>query len=167
MQAMRPFNYESGITNYELKKRWTKWMGKTGLIGPLRGGERGAATVELAVVLPILLSFLFGIMELGRVTMVCHVLSTTAREGARNACLPGADNATVLSRITDELSRSGLTLDSCEFIPSDVSTASRDQPVTVAVRINYESISWVSGLLPGLSGMQLQGVAVMRKEGFS
>ncbi|MFH1738938.1 MAG: TadE family protein [bacterium] len=131
------------------------------------GRESGAATVELAAVLPILLMFVFGIVEFGRVTMVCHVLTTTAREGARKACLPGADNSTVLERIANELAQAGLTYDSYELSPADISTADRDEPVTVSVRINYESIAWVSGFFPGLSGMQLQGVAVMRKEGFS
>ncbi|MBZ0258666.1 pilus assembly protein, partial [bacterium] len=46
-------------------------------------GERGSATVEFALVLPILMLLLFGIIEFGRVLSVQHLLNTAAREGAR------------------------------------------------------------------------------------
>jgi hypothetical protein len=128
--------------------------------------ESGAAALEFAVVLPILLMILFGILEFGRIMMVCHMLTTTAREGVRQASLPGADTASVMAVITNELSQAGLMYDSCELDPPDISTANRDDPVTVRVRINYESIAWVPGFFPGLTGIQLEGVAVMRKEGF-
>ena len=48
---------------------------------------RGAAVVEFAVVLPLLLTILFGIIEYGWVFMVRQTLQTAAREGARVAVL--------------------------------------------------------------------------------
>ncbi len=132
----------------------------------LKNSEKGAATLEFALLLPLLLPILFGIVEFGRAMMICHVLTTTAREGARAASLPGADNSLVMSTILNELSQAGLSYDSCELIPDDVATAERDTPVTVRIRINYGSIACIPGFFPGLSDLQLQGVAVMRKEGF-
>lgn len=129
--------------------------------------ERSVATLEFAMVLPILLLVLFGILEFGRIMTVSHVLTAAARDGARIAVLPGADNSQVLAAVNNQLSQAGISYDSYEFTPSDVSTASRDDPVTIRISINYESIAWVPGFIPGLSGVQLQGVAVMRKEGFS
>lgn len=129
--------------------------------------EKGAAVVEFAVVLPILLAFLFGILEFGRVMMVNHTLNNAARAGARIAALPGADNSSVLDAINEELSGCGLSYDDCVFDPADVSTADRDDPITVTVRVNYESIGFVTGYFPMLSGKQLVGTVVMRKEGFS
>ena len=129
--------------------------------------QRGSAAVEFAIVLPILMTFLFGIMEFGRIMMVSHTLNNAARAGARIAVLPGADNSNVLNAINAELSGCGLTADSYELTPSDVSTAYRDDPVTVTVRMNYESIGFVVGYFPMLNGIQLQGKVVMRKEGFS
>ena len=133
----------------------------------IRKGERGAAVVEFAVVLPILLTFLFGIMEFGRIMMVNHSLNNAARIGARIAVLPGASNASVLNAINAELSGCGLSLDGYEFVPADVSTASRDDPITVSVRINYESIGLVTGFFPIFNGKQFEGTVVMRKEGFT
>ncbi len=130
------------------------------------GNEQGSATLEFAIVLPMLLMFLFGIIEFGRVMSVRSVLNSSAREGARVAILPGATNSDVLAKINQELSHAGLSYDDFEFTPSDLSTAPRDNPITIRVRINYESIAWVPGFFPGLGGTQLEGVTVMRKEGF-
>jgi len=129
--------------------------------------DRGSSTVEFALVLPALMLVIFGIFEFGRMFMTYQMLNSAAREGARIAALPGSDNALVLQKIAEELAGAGLTADSCEFIPSDISTASRNDPVTVRVRINYDSIAWMPGFIPGLTGKQLEGVVVMRKEGLS
>jgi Flp pilus assembly protein TadG len=47
--------------------------------------SRGAATVEMALVLPIVLLFMFGIFEYGRYFMTMQLLNNAAREGARYA----------------------------------------------------------------------------------
>jgi Flp pilus assembly protein TadG len=48
-----------------------------------RGAERGAAAIEFALVLPILLLLILGIFEFGRVLNIQISLSNAAREGAR------------------------------------------------------------------------------------
>lgn len=128
--------------------------------------EKGSATLEFAVVLPAILLILVSIIEFGRVFMVYQMVTSAAREGARMAVLPGADNAKVMERINEELTHAGLAADSVTFTPADVETADQNDPVTVQVQINYESIAMVPGFIPGLSGLTLQGSVVMRKEGF-
>jgi Flp pilus assembly protein TadG len=49
--------------------------------------ERGAALVELAFVLPILVLFVFGIVELGRAYSARIELTAAVREGARAVAL--------------------------------------------------------------------------------
>lgn len=53
----------------------------------LRRGEQGAAVVELALVLPILMMFIFGIVEFGRGYNARIELTAAVREGARIAAL--------------------------------------------------------------------------------
>src|SRR5262245_60508952 len=47
--------------------------------------RRGIAAVEMAIIAPVLLTFLVGIWEVGRAIMVCNILDNAAREGARLA----------------------------------------------------------------------------------
>jgi Flp pilus assembly protein TadG len=52
-----------------------------------RKDERGAAVVELAIVLPILVMFVFGIVEFGRGYNARIELTAAVREGARAVAL--------------------------------------------------------------------------------
>ena len=57
-------------------------------MSPRRKGtkrRRGAVLVEAAVVLPLLLLFILGIMEYGRYLMTMHIFQNAAREGAAYA----------------------------------------------------------------------------------
>lgn len=56
--------------------------------GPKRG-ERGSTLVEFALVLPMFLLFLFGIMEFGRYFFVQHTMQFATREGTRLALVGG------------------------------------------------------------------------------
>ena len=47
--------------------------------------ERGAVAVEFALIVPVLLTLLFGGIEYGRVYSQLEVLESAAREGARQA----------------------------------------------------------------------------------
>ncbi len=51
----------------------------------MSSGRQGAAAVETALVLPLALLFMFGIMEYGRFVMTQQVLTNAAREGCRYA----------------------------------------------------------------------------------
>ena len=57
--------------------------------------EKGAALVEAAVTLPLLLLVSVGIFEFGRAYQTWQVLTNAAREGARVAVLPDVTAASV------------------------------------------------------------------------
>lgn len=56
-------------------------------------GERGAAVVEFAIVLPLVVLFVFGIVEFGRAYSARIQLDSAVREGARAAALGGDTTA--------------------------------------------------------------------------
>ena len=56
---------------------------------PRRRGERGAVLVEFAFILPILVLFIFGIVEFGRAYSARIQLTSAVREGARAVALGG------------------------------------------------------------------------------
>lgn len=64
-----------------------------GLLRRLRS-QQGAAVVEFALVLPILLLFVFGIVEFGRAYNAQLTLTHAAREGVRVRALGGTTAAT-------------------------------------------------------------------------
>jgi Flp pilus assembly protein TadG len=61
--------------------------------------ERGAALVEFAMALPLLLVVIAGIVDFGFAFQRYEVLTNAAREGARLASLPGYDATSVDSRV--------------------------------------------------------------------
>lgn len=66
--------------------------------------ERGSALVEAALITPLILLIMVGIFEVGRAFQTWQVLTNAAREGARAAVVPGADNATVKALVRNYMS---------------------------------------------------------------
>ncbi|HET6381279.1 MAG TPA: TadE family protein [candidate division Zixibacteria bacterium] len=56
-----------------------------GLMNRRRGGRRGQTLVEFALILPIFVLLLMGILDLGRAVYYSSTLSNAAREAARRA----------------------------------------------------------------------------------
>lgn len=74
-------------------------------------GEEGAAAVEMALVLPLLLLLLFGIIDFGRALNAQITVTEAAREGARAAAL-GLDGR---ARVTSAAGT--VTVDSLQITP--------------------------------------------------
>jgi Flp pilus assembly protein TadG len=74
-----------------------------------RRGERGAALIEAAITVPIILLISVGIFEFGRAYQTQQVLTNAAREGARLAVLEGPTDAEVRARVNSYLTGGGLT----------------------------------------------------------
>ncbi len=57
----------------------------------LRRNQRGQAVVEMALVLPILIMLIFGIVEFGRILNTYMIVTNLSREGAREGAVGGTD----------------------------------------------------------------------------
>ena len=75
---------------------------------PVRRGERGAALIEAAITVPIILLIAVGIFEFGRAYQTQQVLTNAAREGARLAVLEGPTDGDVRARVNSYLTSGGL-----------------------------------------------------------
>ena len=71
----------------------------------LRNNERGAALLETAITIPIILLICVGIFEFGRAYQTWQVLTNAAREGARVAILSDKTDAEVKTAITTKFTR--------------------------------------------------------------
>ena len=65
--------------------------------------ERGAALIEMALTLPLLLLLSVSVFEFGRAFQTWQVLTNATREGARVAVLPGTSDDAVSTRVQDYL----------------------------------------------------------------
>jgi Flp pilus assembly protein TadG len=74
-----------------------------------RRRERGAALVEAAITVPIILLISVGIFEFGRAYQTWEVMTNAAREGARLAVLEGTTDGDVRTRVNSYLTGGGLT----------------------------------------------------------
>jgi hypothetical protein len=123
---------------------------------------RGAAVVEFAVVLPLLLTILFGIIEYGWVFMVRQTLQTSAREGCRIAILQTSVEPylAVLDRVADVMQPTGLTTYTVTMTHATV----LDPVEKIEVAIPYNDVSLMGGFF-GTHAYDLGGACSMRKEG--
>lgn len=114
-------------------------------------GERGAAAVELAVVLPVLMLLLWGIVEFGRGYSATLQLTSAVRKGARAAALVSGDPAAVT---TNAAGLSGVTVTPTPC-PAPVSTGS-EAKVTATYPFTYDILFF------GKRTVTLKATAVMR-----
>lgn len=127
--------------------------------------RRGAAVVEFAIVAPIFVLFVFGMIEYGRMVMVQQVLTNASREGARVAVLEGATRDEVLDAVIDycTASRVPITATNITLTPTDPATAGFGDPVTVSLQVPFTEVSWLPSPMY-LGAAQLNAASVMRKE---
>jgi Flp pilus assembly protein TadG len=110
--------------------------------------DRGSAAVEFALLLPVLLLLLFGIIDFGRALNAQITLTQAAREGARLAAL-GQSTATVTSRAQSAATGlSNVTVTVSSSCPAGAGTG-----VDAVVQTSY-SFSFVTpvGAIAGMFG---------------
>jgi len=104
-------------------------------------GDRGAALLEMALTLPLLLLVCVGILEFGRAYQTWQVITNAAREGARIAVLPGMDDAAVRSRVQQYMTIGQLPKAATATIAIDrnqsVSIGGTDTASASQVIVNY------------------------------
>ena len=92
-------------------------------------GEKGQTLVEFALILPVLLLLVIGMLQFGRVLSVWLIVSNSAREGARYAAI-GFSEAEVILKAQESCA----TLDPGSLVIEAIGAQGpRGDPVTVAV----------------------------------
>jgi Flp pilus assembly protein TadG len=95
--------------------------------------SRGAAAVEFALLLPILVLMLFGIIEFGRAYNTRNTITHAAREGVRAAAIDDGSLATATAAVEGAAPNlSGLAV--------TVSACTPGQPFTVTVSYDHDYV---------------------------
>jgi Flp pilus assembly protein TadG len=131
-----------------------------------RRRRRATAAVEFALLAPLLLMILFGILEVGRIVDAWLVVHNAAREGARAAVLVQSDAAaeTAARTATDAYLVAGLSgrtdIRTMRAAAVDVSTTSID--VTAEVQVEIYAPLFQS--MFGASAAPVRANAVLRRQ---
>jgi Flp pilus assembly protein TadG len=99
--------------------------------------SKGQSLVEVALMLPLLVLILAGILDLGRAYMTLVALNDAAAEGATYASIHPNQTAQIVSRTAD--SSSALVQLDADLVTVDLQTPPvPGQPVTVTVQYEYQ-----------------------------
>lgn len=136
------------------------------------GSDRGSELIEMAIVLPILLMVIAGIMDFGFLFQRYEVVTNAAREGARLASLPGYTTTDVQNRVNDYMAASGLSPASSVAVTyATVAIGGTGPAVSMAnVIVEYPSeftfIGSFAGMVggSGWTGITLRAASSMRTE---
>lgn len=127
--------------------------------------QRGLATIEAALILPMLLLLTFGILEYGWIFIKSGQINNAARHGVRAAVLPDATVGDVSAAIDDFMSRAGLAESGYSAVLSaDPAAVEPGTPISVTITVDYEGIALTQFPLLPTPG-QLGGEVAMAKEG--
>ena len=137
----------------------------------LRHNERGAALIETAITIPIILLIAVGIFEFGRAYQTWQVLTNAAREGARVAILSDKTDVEVQTAVRNYMQAGGLPRYASAPILMDrnvtlgTNTGSR---ITINYPFQFMVLNGVARLVVKGStagqSLTMQSVAVMRNE---
>lgn len=98
-----------------------------------RAKRRGATCVEFAVCLPILLAFVFGIIEFSRATQLQQSARLAAFEGARAGINLDATTSDVTTAVNRVMSAMGISNYTTTINPATLSYTSSSVGVTVSM----------------------------------
>jgi Flp pilus assembly protein TadG len=154
---------------------------RAGTLRSTRQRRRGRSIVEAALVLPVVITFLFGILEYGRYLMTLQTITNAAREGAHYALthtqpvtLGGVTYGNATSDVTNTINKAlggqGLTGQSVQIYASDSigtnigawTSTQAGQSVCVRITGNYTVLLGRMLYLP--NSIPVVAQAVMRSE---
>lgn len=142
--------------------------------------RRAATTVELAVVLVPFLLVVFAVFEYGRYTMMRHLVTSAAREGARLASVNTDVTNQCKNKTPEEVQRAARAVLANQLPDATIriyridndgkpldgdweTTATYQQNIAVEVSAAYRPLVPTFRLLP--NGLTVRGKAVMKSEG--
>ena len=126
----------------------------------IRNNRTGAVTVEFALVCPVFLMLIFGLIEFSRISIIRHAVDNAAYEAARVGIIPGATATEVTSAVQASLDAVGLTATTILVTPFPLGDSADD--VTVEVTVSVADNSW--GVPHFAQGLNLTGSASLGTE---
>lgn len=138
-----------------------------------RSRRRASTVVEFAVISPLLITLLFGIIEFGWAFMVRQIVTNAAREGARVAAVQSPEGVNDAEIVQAVVAAMGALEGMVTITADDVdithwckdSDGNPDFTETVRVTVPYDDISLLGDFFGWINFNDIVGISSMRKEG--
>ncbi len=121
-----------------------------------RGHERGAAAVEMALLLPLLIIIAFGVIDFGRAFNAQVTLTQAAREGSRLAAVCNSSTPSTCGTVATRTASAATNLSG---VTSTITTCAANAPVTadavVTVQWTMHFSTPLTGLIPGFTSSRV------------
>jgi len=132
-----------------------------------RASRSGVAAVEFALVMPLFITLLLGIWEIGRMVEVSQIVQNAAREGAREASTATTPLATIQTNVQSYVqgadagitNMTGFKVTYANLThPSvtDPTKATQMDKFTITVTLPFDNVRWTLARLVIPAGAQLQ-----------
>jgi Flp pilus assembly protein TadG len=130
----------------------------------------GTAAVEFAVIAPILMTLMLGMVEVTRGIQVKQLLTDTARSGARLGAQPGMATSDIQSNVNAILTNNGITAADATTTVSvngsssnDAKNAIRGDKISVQISIPISKVNWVSPLFFPTTAVTSESLHMVRQ----
>ena len=129
--------------------------------------RKATATVEFAIIAPILAALMLGMIEVTRAIQVKNYLTDTARSGCRIAIEPGSSNASVTSSVHAILNSHGIDPGAATITilvndaVADLSSARKYDRISVRVAVPINRVNWVTPLFLGSTAIESETLVMM------
>ena len=111
----------------------------------MKSVSKGSVAVEFMIIVPIMIIFLFGLIQLGSLFYMRQQLLSVAYNSVHFAATnKTATNATVQAYIGQQLTGMGLAATKITITPDDITVAERGTPLNVVVSVSANSMAVVS-----------------------
>jgi Flp pilus assembly protein TadG len=132
--------------------------------------ERGAALLETAITLPLILLVCVSIFEFGRAYQTWQVLTNAAREGARVAVLQDSTDVQIRSAVKSYANVGGIAVKDAEISINRAAAAGdyTGSAITVSHPFNFMVLNPIAKMVTKGSktgeALTMEAIAVMRNE---
>ena len=148
------------LIHYHATSRWTS--------SPARS-RPAAAAVEFAVIAPILMVLMLGMVEVTRAIQVKTYLTDAARSGGRLAIQPGNRTQDVTANINTILNNNGLNSAYATITvlvnntDLDVSRAQKYDQISVKIALPISKVNWVTPLFFSSTAVESETIVMMHQ----
>ena len=140
-------------------------------VRPRSGARRGLATVEAALVFPLLLVLTLGVIEYGWMFLKQQQITNAARQGARLAATPFAGNGELSARVSELMTDAGLAGKyTLATSPGNIDGVIPGDTFTVTITVDYSDVTIThmsdpDNMIHLPAPNNLKAVVAMAKEG--